>query len=406
MPRKPKKERVPGQYFVWLVGTRNGVYYADGRSNIHDLGRHSLGTRDRTEAFDQIPRLDLTKAVEFGMADPSVLKADSDDLLPLEEGRKRYMGHAARPAIQGGASRGTAKRYKTVFDKFAEFATGTGIRYWQHVNKDVLSRYGKWLEDRNYHDKTQYIELTVIKQALKWMMEEKLLPATNNFRLPLKKPTGTSTYCYTQEQVRAIISRCRADDRLRWLADVVVALSFTGLRIGELAELRWPDIDLEKGLVRLTDTTRRSRKSERHEARSTKSHRDRTLPIHDELRSILERLPHMSDGRVFHGRYGGKIKPDTVRNVLKREVLTPLAKTFPAVGGAPGISNGRVHSFRHFFCSMSADNGVPEQMLMAFLGHRDSAMIRHYYHMQQDEARKQMKKLPSLDSQGIATAAD
>jgi integrase len=109
---------------------------------------------------------------------------------------------------------------------------------------------------------------------------------------------------------------------------------------------------------------------------------------------------------VFHGPLGGKLKPDTVRNVLTREVLAPLAETFPAVADAPGIAAGRLHSFRHFFCSMSANNGVPEQMLMAFLGHRDSEMIRHYYHMQQDEARKQMNKLPSLGPSGTTTGAD
>lgn len=406
MPRRSNKERVTGQYFVWLVGTRGGVYYADGRSNTRDLGRHSLGTHDRAEALDRVRRLDLVKAVEVGAADASVLKDGTDDLLPLDEGRARYMAHVARPAIQGGAAPKTAQRYKAVFDKFDKFATGAGVRYWQHVTKDVLSRYGKWLEESDYHDKTQYIELTVVKQALKWMIEEELLPATNNFRLPLKKPTGTSTYCYTPDQVRAIVAHCRASDALHWLADVVVALSFTGLRIGELAALRWADIDLDKGLVSLTDTTRRSRKSKRHEARSTKSHRDRTLPIHGELRPILERLPRLPDGRVFHGPLGGKIKPDTVRNVLTREVLGPLAEQFPAVADAPGIAAGRLHSFRHFFCSMSANNGVPEQMLMAFLGHRDSEMIRHYYHMQQDEARKQMNKLPSLGPSGTTTGAD
>jgi hypothetical protein len=42
MPRKAKKERVAGQFFQWLVGTRSGVFYADGRSNSgRDAGRHS-----------------------------------------------------------------------------------------------------------------------------------------------------------------------------------------------------------------------------------------------------------------------------------------------------------------------------------------------------------------------------
>ncbi|HEX4613957.1 MAG TPA: site-specific integrase [Urbifossiella sp.] len=238
------------------------------------------------------------------------------------------------------------------------------------------------------------------------MVGEELLPPSSNFRLPLKKPTGTSTYCYTQDQVRAIVAHCRADDGLHWLGDVVVALAVTGLRIAELAGLRWADIDLEKGVIRLTDTTRRTRKSMRQESRTTKSHRDRTLPVHGELRTILDRLPRLPDHRVFHGPQGGKIKPDTVRNVLTRAVLAPLSAKFPADGGAPGIASGRLHSLRHFFCSTSADSGVPEQMLMSWLGHRDSEMIRHYYHMRQEEARKQMNRLPLLGSPPDEPATD
>ena len=36
-------------------------------------------------------------------------------------------------------------------------------------------------------------------------------------------------------------------------------------------------------------------------------------------------------------------------------------------------------------------------MLMSWLGHRDSKMIRHYYHLRPEEARKQMAKLRLLD---------
>jgi hypothetical protein len=47
VPRKAKKERIDGRYYIWLLGTRHGVYYADGRSNRRNAGRHSLGSRDR-----------------------------------------------------------------------------------------------------------------------------------------------------------------------------------------------------------------------------------------------------------------------------------------------------------------------------------------------------------------------
>src|SRR4051812_41379552 len=51
---------------------------------------------------------------------------------------------------------------------------------------------------------------------------------------------------------------------------------------------------------------------------------------------------------------------------------------------------GRLHGFRHYFCSQSADSGTPEQMLMSWLGHRDSEMIRLYYHQRDADARRQM----------------
>lgn len=407
MPRKPKKERVSGQFFTWLLGARsNGVYYADGRGNPQKVGRHSLGTRDRQEALVQLRRLDLVKATEFGLADPSVLQTNQTPLLTLEEGQQRYLAFVSRPAVQGGGSASTIKRYRAVLDKFVPFAKEQGISFWQQVGKDLLRRYGTWLEANDYHDKTQYIELTVLKQVVKWMVAEKLLPAASLISLKLNKPAGTNTYCYSHAEVQAIVQHCRDEPSLHWLADTVIALATTGLRIGELASLHWSDVDLGRQVLRLTDTSRKKRKSKRHQARTTKSHQDRTLPIHDNLQPILAKLRRRSDNLVFHGPLGGRLKPDTVRNILKRDVLPALAEKFPAQGDDPGIAAGRLHSFRHYFCSMSANHDVPEQLLMSWLGHRDSEMIRHYYHLRQDEARRQMARIQFLGKPGNESVRD
>ena len=121
------------RYFAWLLGTRNDVYYADGRSNTQDVGRHSLGTRDREEALGILRRLDLVKAVEFGLADASLLGRDQDALLKLEDGRRKYMDYVSRPAVQGGGTAGTVKRYRTVLDKFLAFALPKRVHHWQQV---------------------------------------------------------------------------------------------------------------------------------------------------------------------------------------------------------------------------------------------------------------------------------
>jgi len=81
VPKKRDKEKIICPYFTWLLGDRNGVYTVDGRSNPIDAGRHSLGTRDRNHALENLKELDRVRAVELGLADRGILNASGSDAL-------------------------------------------------------------------------------------------------------------------------------------------------------------------------------------------------------------------------------------------------------------------------------------------------------------------------------------
>ncbi len=249
------------KHFRWLIYERGGTYYADGRSgNPINAGRHSLDTSDAREAIENAKQLDLHRAVELGLADKSLLNQDQGQLLPLAEGVKQYLDYVRRPPVSGGAGKRTAARYKAVFDKFVPFADGRGVRHWNAVNKSLADAYAGWLDDEDYAYATEYLELTTIKQAMNWMTgDARLLPASCAFAYPLKKPVGTTTYCYTPAEVGAMLARCAADPTLSWLGDVVVALVHTGLRISELAALRWSDMDAGLQRIELVDERRTAR---------------------------------------------------------------------------------------------------------------------------------------------------
>jgi integrase len=404
MPAKRKKERIVGTHFVWLLGQRSGVYYADGRSNQQPAGRHSLGTKDRAEALQALQRLDLVRAIDLGLADRSLLAAMPEQL-SLAEGRRLYLEHVNRPRVVGGARPASAKRYRAVLDKFEAFAVDEGIRSWNQVSRATLQAYAAHLDDDGYAYATEYLELTLLKQLVKWLVEEGHLPPACQIRLPLTKPQGTTTYCWRTEEVRAMVQYCRRHAGLGWLGDVLIALACTGLRISELASLRQTDIDPDRNVVTLTDESSHARSRTKGKTRQTKSGRSRSFPIHVDLQLMLDGKAAASDGLLFHGPRGGRLKPDTVRQVLIREVLTPLRDRFPTPKGAVGFADGRLHSFRHFFCSTCANNGVPEQVVMSWLGHRDSAMVRHYYHLHDDEAQRQMRRLDFLGVAGDGVVA-
>eukprot|EP00456_Euglypha_rotunda_P077711 TRINITY_DN735_c0_g1_i4.p1 TRINITY_DN735_c0_g1~~TRINITY_DN735_c0_g1_i4.p1 ORF type:complete len:232 (+),score=18.90 TRINITY_DN735_c0_g1_i4:1475-2170(+) len=229
---------------------------------------------------------------------------------------------------------------------------------------------------RSYN--TQYLELTTLKQIVKWLISESHLPDSCKISLKLPRDHETTTYCWTDEQYEAIIQHCDSITNLRWLSQVCTTLGRTGMRISELSQLRWSDINLEASLITLKDESRRTMKRQGRNGRTLKNKRGRSFPIHDEVLKTFQELGRHQDGFVFHGPKGGRLKPDTVRNFLIDHVLEPLKAQFPTDAGEIGFEHGRLHSFRHFFCSSCANSNIPERVVMTWLGHADAAMVRRY----------------------------
>ncbi len=406
MPKKSKNETIKCRHFRWKLVRRRGHWTGDGRSgNAKNVGRHSLGTTDKSEALDRLHQLDLVMAVRHGLAEPTVLKNTETKALTLAEGRRRYEAHLSRPEMVGGACKHTRARYAAVLDKFLAFAKAAGVDSWNGVTKQTLTAYVTKLRQGGYSDASIYLEAVLVKQLMKWQASEQLIPQECLFSLKLRKPTGTSTHCYTPNQIAAMERHCRCHPALTWLADVIVALSRTGMRVRELANLRWSDVDFEKNLVQIRNDVRQPGKAD-HGLRRTKNRKNRHVPLHAELQAVLKRLPRHRDGHVFHGLRGGRLKSDTVRVILQRDVIAPLAKRFPAPPSERGFPHATVHGFRHAFISQCANRGVPEQTVMAWVGHQNSRIARHYYTLSDQESQRQMRRLSFADGAAGDEAAD
>lgn len=388
-----KGDVVQCSYFRWkLYLHKNGTWWADGRSNSIDLGRKSLMTDEISEARRILIELDLKMAVKTGLADPDSDVSGIGRPLLLEDGRRRFEGRLSGPSVTKGKAPSTIKRYRTVLDKFGSFAKERGTRTWNAISTELVRLYASDLDSKGYAPKTIYLELSVVKQIVKDLKRHGDLPKSHRvIDLPLGEPEVNSTYCYTPQDVIDIRKLCETDERLDWLFDLTTLLSHTGMRIGETVQLQSSDIrDTRDGMfIEIRD----DRGSKNSRGRTTKSKKTRCVPVHTELRPILERRRVDRGQHLFRGPRGGKIKPDTVRNVLIRDVLKPLTKDRPVVDGEKSLRDGRLHSFRHFFCSECANDGVPIQTLMEWLGHADSDMVRHYYSLSDEFSQKAINRL-------------
>ena len=256
---------------------------------------------------------------------------------------------------------------------------------------------------KGYARKTIHGEITLLKTAIKWFITEGHIQA-EPIKLLLKRAECERAYCYTSEEVEAMYDVCNGSISLRWLRNTIVGLACTGMRIDELCNLKWSDINFDKGMLTIADESGFANQSD--DSRTNKSSRTRHLPIRAELLEILELLPKI-DQYIFHGPRSGRLKADTVRNVLVREVIRPLTKRFPQqFENERSFENGRLHSFRHYFCSVCANTGIPERITMNWLGHAESEMVRHYYHLNDEESRQKMNQLNLLGGSDGCSATD
>ncbi len=143
--------------------------------------------------------------------------------------------------------------------------------------------------------------------------------------------------------------------RYRELRDFFVVAVETGLRNrSDLRNLRWREVDLDGGLIRLS---------------MQKTGFEATIPISRACRGVLERL------RAGRGA-AEYVFLDTTGRLLS---LSRIKRAFKLAKELAGITRRlRVHDLRHTFGCRLASGGVPLQMIAKALGHTTTKMAERY----------------------------
>lgn len=401
MSKRQPKDIIVGFYSKYTLFLRNTVYYVDCRGSIfHAAGKISLGTKNYEEAVQRIQQLDRNLAIRFGLISAPAQIADAEAVknLLIADGWDRYTGHCGRPIALGGVSDGTKKRYKAVRDKHEPFAKLQNIAFWQQVDDRHVLAYANYLTAEGYSDNTLVLEIDLIKSIIKWLIGENILPPTARIKHATHKSEDSTRYCFSREEVQAMLELCWADPALHWLHDVLLFLALTGARVGELKLLPWSAVDLDNQIISFVDNRNSALAKKAGAVRTTKGKRGRRVPIHPLLEVMLRRrhAARGSDTLVFRGPEGGRVNPDGVLVALKRDVITPLKKRFPTPKGEIGFEHGTTHSLRHVFVSQAFLAGANESEIGDWVGHKSSRITRRYRHLGQQDSIRRMRQLDLL----------
>lgn len=169
--------------------------------------------------------------------------------------------------------------------------------------------------------------------------------------------------------------------------DNVALLSLhCGLRAGEIFNLSWGDVDINRGTLTLRDT----KSGKTRMAFMTEQVRNMIAQLEAEREEELKKDPEKkksNDDLVFPDRNGVKIKK--ISNAFSRAV--------DDLGLNQGISDPRqevvFHTLRHTFASWLVENGTDLYTVKELMGHSTLAMTERYSHLGQNTLQNAVKSL-------------
>jgi integrase len=277
-----------------------------------------------------------------------------------------YGGRSTR-----GLGESTRATYRWSVDKATAYF---GNRRLAELEPRDVRAYVGWLQDperqgRALSRATVAKHLQVLKLLVSSAVQDGLLrhsPATHA-RVP--RPVDLEprrVRVLTREQLAAVLTALPDEWRLCF-----ELLASTGLRIGELLELRWADVDVWKRRLHVRRQVIEGRVSAPKSAAGV-----RQVPLSPSMCRRLSRLQGEPDELLFKSPTGRHVD----RRWLRRAVLDPATEK-------AGVSWVTPHAFRHTCASMLLAEGRSAVAVQHWLGHHSAGFtLTCYAHLLDDDA--------------------
>ena len=221
----------------------------------------------------------------------------------------------------------------------------------QHTVEKFLTAL---MEERGVSGATRNRHLTMLKVMLNKGKKWRLI--TDNAAADIRRlrENGARTRFLDQEEIRQLLEA--ASDGF---CPILIAALHTGMRRGEILNLKWVDVDFKNRIVTIQES---------------KSGKKRMIPMDDTLYETLRVLPsRFQQGSVF-----------SAKNFRKK---------FDAIRAKSGIQDFRFHDLRHTFASHLVMARVDIKTVQELLGHSSLAMTLRYSHLAPDHRLRAIKSL-------------
>jgi len=304
------------------------------------------------------------KLAELALKDAEV-KIAKGDYLGIYEERKIPFSDYAKQYLEYSKTNKAKRSYERDVTSLRVHLVPYFGRYWlANISTKMIEDYKAERKNR-VNPATVNRELACLKNMFTKAVEWGYLKANPAKGVKLLKEKPKTPRYLTKEEVCSLLEACPP----RIYALVATAVN-TGMRRGELLNLEWTDVDLNKRTITVRN------KEEWH----TKNYESRTIPVNDFLYEVLSKHPHhIRSPYVFCNPDGSK--------------YNNIWLNFEAALKKAGIEHLPFHSLRHTFASHLVMSGVDLATVQKLLGHKNIKTTMRYSHLAPDHLKGAVERL-------------
>jgi integrase len=166
-----------------------------------------------------------------------------------------------------------------------------------------------------------------------------------------------------------------------WLKPMLLVAYQTGMRKGEIRSLRWDQLDLKRGTIRLRST-------------DTKTDEGRVIPLNQALTSVFKTATrYVGCPWVFVNPAtleGWQANPEQVD---PRYHATSITHAFERACRKAGVTNATFHDLRHTFVTNARRASIDYFRIMAITGHKTMAVFKRCNTVDERDLRQAMRQM-------------
>ena len=230
--------------------------------------------------------------------------------------------------------------------------------------------------------------LSILNLAFEYACDMEYIEENPCVRVRRTKAEAKKIEAFTVDEQRAIERKiARSDDRR--LHGILLCL-YTGLRIGELLGLTWNDVDLDRGVIKITKTVYREKNDSGMwqlcvDTPKTKAS-DRVIPLPEYITDMLRQdFETAKTPYVIENKKGERMSIRSYQYLFEK--LTERA----------GVRKLNFHALRHTFATRAIECGMDIKTVADIMGHQNASItLNRYAHCMLDHKIEMMQKLPRV----------